>query len=101
MQRERDTVRLMIGIFCRGRHGGRTLCASCAQLAGYAMQRIDRCPFQAAKPTCAKCAVHCYRPAMREAVREVMRYAGPRMALRHPILAFLHLLDGFVKPRKN
>jgi hypothetical protein len=38
---------------------------------------------------------------MREAVREVMRYAGPRMALRHPILAFLHLLDGFVKPRKN
>ncbi|WP_295391845.1 nitrous oxide-stimulated promoter family protein [uncultured Thiodictyon sp.] len=26
-------------------------------------------------------------------VREVMRYAGPRMPLRHPWLALLHLID--------
>jgi hypothetical protein len=31
---------------------------------------------------------------MRGQVREVMRYAGPRMLLRHPVLAVLHLLDG-------
>ena len=30
---------------------------------------------------------------MRERVRQVMRYAGPRMLLRHPILALLHLRD--------
>lgn len=58
------------------------------------MQRVDKCTFQDAKPTCAKCPVHCYNPTMREQVREVMRYAGPRMVLHHPILSILHTLDG-------
>ena len=31
--------------------------------------------------------------AMRERVRVVMRYAGPRMLLRHPVLTLLHLRD--------
>jgi hypothetical protein len=38
---------------------------------------------------------------MRERVRAVMRYAGPRMLLRHPILAVLHLLDGMRPPPKR
>jgi len=29
---------------------------------------------------------------MREKVREVMRFAGPRMLSRHPCLALMHLL---------
>jgi hypothetical protein len=29
---------------------------------------------------------------MRERVREVMIFAGPRMLLRHPVLALLHLV---------
>jgi hypothetical protein len=31
---------------------------------------------------------------MSDKIRTVMRYAGPRMLLRHPILAIGHLLDG-------
>jgi hypothetical protein len=31
---------------------------------------------------------------MREKIKEVMRYAGPRLIYRHPILAIRHLLDG-------
>jgi hypothetical protein len=31
---------------------------------------------------------------MRERVRTVMRYAGPRMLKRHPYLAVMHILDG-------
>ena len=31
----------------------------------------------------------------RKEVRKVMRYAGPRMIRRHPILAVLHIVDGF------
>jgi hypothetical protein len=27
-------------------------------------------------------------------MREVMRYAGPRMLWRHPLLAVAHLIDG-------
>lgn len=95
LQRERRTIQFMIGIHCRGQHPpGGSLCARCQQLADYAMQRVAKCPFQKAKPTCVKCPIHCYSPTMREQVREVMRYAGPRMMLHHPFLAILHALDG-------
>ena len=57
--------------------------------------RLEKCPFQEHKTTCAKCPVHCYKPARREQIRAVMRYAGPRMMFRHPRLAFYHLvIDG-------
>jgi len=95
LRRELATVEAMIGMYCRAHHGGGAApCAECRELMAYARQRIDRCPFGAGKPTCVNCPVHCYAPAMRERVRVVMRYAGPRMAWRHPILALMHLLDG-------
>jgi hypothetical protein len=34
---------------------------------------------------------------MRERICAVMRYAGPRMMYRHPMLAFYHLIDGMRK----
>ncbi|HUI25120.1 MAG TPA: nitrous oxide-stimulated promoter family protein [Candidatus Kryptonia bacterium] len=83
----------MIGLFCRDHHGGRQLCSDCATLLAYAHQRLEKCPFGEDKPTCVKCPVHCYKPACREQVRVVMRYAGPRLLLRRPILAIRHLLD--------
>ena len=94
MQRERHTIQVMIEIYCRGHHHpDASLCTECRDLHGYAMQRIDKCPFQAAKPTCAKCPIHCYKPKMREQVRQVMRYAGPRMMIYHPFLAIRHYID--------
>ena len=93
LSREARTVGAMVRIFCRGRHGRREgLCPECAELLAYALERLDRCPFGPGKPTCARCPVHCYRPAQRERVREVMRHAGPKIVFRHPILAALHLL---------
>ena len=93
--RELRTIRAMVRIHCRDLHGGRdALCADCAALMDYATRRLDRCVFGDAKPTCANCTVHCYSAAMREQVRVVMRHAGPRMLLRHPLLAIAHLLDG-------
>ena len=96
MAREAKTIRCMIEIYCRDQHGGNEqLCSECAELREYALARLDKCPFQESKSTCANCAVHCYKPDMRQRVREVMRYAGPRMLWRHPILALTHLLiDG-------
>jgi hypothetical protein len=58
----------------------------------YARTRLRKCPFQEGKTTCAKCPIHCYKPDRREKIRAVMRYAGPRMLVRHPILALLHLI---------
>ena len=73
---------------------GERLCEECAALLAYALRRLKACRYGADKPTCANCPTHCYKPAMREEVREVMRYSGPRMMKRHPVLAVAHLLDG-------
>ena len=92
----------MIEIYCHGRHDQAVgLCTECEQLYSYAMQRIDKCPFKQNKPVCAKCTVHCYKPKMREEVRNVMRYAGPRMPLSHPIMTIMHYLDEMKHARKN
>ncbi len=97
LQRERQTIAAMIACYCRGVHGGVELCAECRALLDYATMRLERCPFQKAKPTCAKCPIHCYQPHVREQVKAVMRYAGPRMFWRHPILALRHFLDAHRK----
>ncbi len=95
VNRERSTVAAMIGIYCQGQHGtGNGLCPDCRALQDYAWRRLEKCPFQEGKTTCSKCPIHCYRLEMRESIRRVMRYAGPRMLLRHPVLALWHLVDG-------
>ncbi len=34
---------------------------------------------------------------MREQIRAVMRYAGPRMVYRHPMMTLFHFVDGLRK----
>jgi hypothetical protein len=92
IQRERQTLEAMIRLYCAAQHGG-PLCDACRELLDYAQGRLERCPFRAAKPTCARCPIHCYKPAMRDQVKRVMRFAGPRMLYRHPWLAVRHWLD--------
>jgi hypothetical protein len=93
--REKKTIEAMIRIYCKNHHETETvLCSQCSKLFEYAMMRLDKCPFQEKKSTCAKCVVHCYQPQMREKVKKVMRHAGPRMLWHHPLLAINHLLDG-------
>ena len=97
LARELATLRAMIEIHCHGQHGSArgALCAECGELMGYATRRLDRCVFGDDKPTCANCKGHCYKAEKREQVRQVMRYAGPRMLTKHPILALRHLfIDG-------
>ena len=99
MRRERRTITAMIGLYCRDHHEAEDgLCASCARLQAYALRRLAACPYQEAKPTCARCPIHCYRREERERIREVMRYVGPRMLCRHPYLAVRHLLDRLRRP---
>ncbi len=99
MDRERRTIEAMVRIYCRDHHAtGGEPCHECSGLREYAFLRLERCRYQDGKPTCANCPVHCYKPEMRERVREVMRYSGPRMLLRHPYLAIAHLRDGRRNP---
>lgn len=89
---EQQVIRQMIQLYCRKKEGNETLCDSCRELLEYATQRLDRCRYGAAKPTCRKCSIHCYRPDMRVRIQAVMRWAGPRMLFHHPLAAVKHLL---------
>ena len=100
LEREKRTVQVMVELYCRDHHHPEaTLCPECQELLDYALGRISACPFAADKPTCARCTIHCYRPETRQRIRLVMRYAGPRMLWRHPLLAMQHLIDGRRRPR--
>lgn len=90
---EFELLARMVRLACEGRHGTRgTVCDECAALLDYAGARLARCPFGDEKPTCRQCTVHCYKPSERERVKEVMRYAGPRLLLRGDLGALAHLL---------
>ncbi|MCE5206569.1 MAG: nitrous oxide-stimulated promoter family protein [Porphyromonadaceae bacterium] len=88
---EKKIVTRMVSIYCRLVHGSKTqLCDECDALLTYAHLRLERCPFEEEKPTCASCPVHCYKPDMRQKIKEVMRTAGPRMLFLHPIDTIKH-----------
>lgn len=122
-EREQEIVSQMIALYCKGNHsahrsapprerGGemqqvrkgaplrewgsgerRDLCPECAELEAYAHARSERCPFMEEKTFCSNCTVHCYRPEMRERIRTVMRYAGPRMLFHQPVMAIRHTIE--------
>ena len=93
---EKKVVAQMIRLYCRKNHGKEGhasggMCPECQKLADYAKQRSQKCPFMEQKTFCANCKVHCYKPEMRERMRWVMRYAGPRMLWHYPWDAIRHL----------
>lgn len=92
-EREKALVSRMIALYCKKNHGRKSLCPDCAALDAYARQRSDRCPFMETKTFCSNCHVHCYKPEMREKIRAVMRFSGPRMILYHPLLAVRHVME--------
>ena len=87
IQKQKETVEKFIRLYCGKKHGSssKTLCSECQNLLEYSDQRLEQCQYQEDKPTCRKCPVHCYRPTMREEIRRVMRFSGPRSALYAPM----------------
>ncbi|WP_457681015.1 nitrous oxide-stimulated promoter family protein [Thermovibrio sp.] len=87
IEREREVVRKMVEIYCWRKHKSKRgeLCKECRELLNYAYKRLELCPFKEGKPTCKECPVHCYSPEMREKVREVMRFSGPRLLIYDPL----------------
>jgi len=101
LQKEQKTIGIMIQMFCGAHHGaeGHVLCPACEEILIYAKERLRRCPFGENKGACAKCEIHCYKLDMRKRVTEVMRYSGPKMITKHPLLAIDHVLKAKV-PRR-
>ena len=92
IEEEKMVVEQMIRLYCQKKEGHGSLCPRCQELLEYALHRLDRCRYGQDKPTCKKCPVHCYRPEMKERIRTVMRWSGPRMIRYHPLAAIKHLL---------
>lgn len=101
-RREKETVGSMIEIYCHGVHKTKhgTLCDACKKLRNYADLRTEKCPFMETKTFCSACKVHCYSKEMQNEIRQVMRYAGPRMLFVHPVLALEHMKVTLENKRK-
>lgn len=95
-EKEKNIVKLMIELYCKGhKHTENGLCDSCEELVRYSHKRVDLCPFMETKTFCQHCRVHCYSQEMREKIKEVMRYSGPRMLFFHPIIVIKHGIESF------
>lgn len=98
LAREAKAVEVMIKMYCKAHHHTKQeLCSHCQELNDYAKIRVSKCKYGVKKPVCAKCTTHCYKPELRLKIKQVMRYAGPRMIYRHPIIAIEHLLHSWLK----
>ena len=102
-KREKNTIRLMIGIYCRGHHHAKKeVCGTCMVMLHHAMACIDRCPYQKEnKPVCGLCPTQCFDADKLRQFKHVMSYAGPRMLMAHPILSMLHCLDALKTVRRG
>lgn len=95
-EKELRVLRDFISIFCREQHSGRVkdsfpikderlhqalgdkalaLCHDCTRLFNHATAKLLLCPYDP-KPMCKKCETHCYAPAYRQQIREVMKFSG-------------------------
>ena len=99
-QREKETVAFMIELYCRKKHGSKSLYPKCKELKDYAFMRSDKCPFMETKTFCSNCKVHCYKKDMQDKIKEVMRFSGPRMIFYHPIQAISHIYESQKERRR-
>jgi len=93
IEREKQTVQMMIELYCKHRLKQNTIPEEYQQLTAYAHSRLDHCRFGENKSVCKKCPIHCYAPKERQQIREVMRWVGPRMMIFAPKATLIH---GFI-----
>lgn len=94
LEREQETILKMVKIYCDGFHrSSNGLCSECQELAKYAIECVMRCRYGEDKPACGLCPTNCFREDSYTRIAAIMRYAGPRMLYKHPLLAFRHVLD--------
>lgn len=91
--REIKTLQKMIALYQRAFPAPPDSPDYYSDLEQYATKRLEKCRFGEDKPACRQCPIHCYQPVKKEQVKAIMRWAGPKMLIYHPILAVQHLID--------
>ncbi len=112
LRRDLKTLARFIEVYCRHRHAdeakeevylkmhdvaaitGRRveLCRACRRLLGHSFVKRSTCPLEP-KPACKHCPQHCYQPAYRSRIREVMRYSGRKLVLSGRLDYLFHLIS--------
>ncbi|GAB6168653.1 nitrous oxide-stimulated promoter family protein [Clostridium carnis] len=93
IEKEKEIVQLMISLYCQKKHGSKrgTLCEECNELLEYAHKRLSFCKFGDNKSSCSKCKIHCYKRDMKEKIKIVMRFSGPRLIIYRPCEFVRHI----------
>ena len=104
-ERDAQTLRVMTQMYCENHHrtngkragenkdgnaGDDVLRKQCSAVLAYSLERTAKCPHEH-KGNCKECSIHCYKPDMRAAIKDIMSYAGPRMLYAHPLLALRYV----------
>jgi len=92
IEREKQTVCKMIELYCRHHLKQNRMPDEYQHLAEFACRRLDHCKYGEQKTACKNCPTHCYAPKEREQIREIIRWAGPRMLFYSPVEAIKHFL---------
>ena len=93
IEREKEVVDKMMRLYCCKKLGMHEPSEEYKVLMEYSHRRLDSCKFGEKKPACKRCPIHCYKPEMREKIRAIMRWAGPRMIIYNPVAAIRHILN--------
>lgn len=111
LRRDLKTLALFIRIYCDDLHADRErervvmrthdvaalagreviLCAECRKLLMHAFVKRSSCPLDP-KPMCKHCPQHCYVPAYRQQIQQVMKYSGRKLVMHGRVDYLLHLL---------
>ena len=98
--KDRKVLEAIGCIFCTAHHPGKKdscgLCPSCRETIEATLARAVACPY-GHEGNCQDCTTHCQRGQAQERIRQIMRYAAPRMALRHPLMTAEYLRRKVVK----
>lgn len=102
MKKNKEIVMLeyMVKLYSKKKLKEDELSERCIQLLEYAKYRRSKCPHGENKPYCSCCEIRCYKSSEREFMSKVMKFSGPRMIFKHPILAFDHLFKTLKFKRK-
>ena len=101
--RDRKVLEAMSRMFCKAHHIDEKdscgLCPSCRETVEATLVRTATCPY-GHEGNCQDCDTHCQRGEAQECIREIMRYAAPRMALCHPLMTAEYLRRKAVKRKR-
>ncbi len=87
---EKKTIEKVIEIYCNHKHDiPHGLCDDCSELLGDAIHLINKCQHKP-KPACGACKTNCFSSDQRKKMKGIMKYSGPKMLFRHPVLTINH-----------